>query len=50
MLNALLEALANGETQPDAWLPDPGFALTAGNLAEREMDMWGCILLAEQEG
>ena len=50
MMNALLEALATGETQPDAWLHDPGFALTAGNLAEREMDMWGCILLAEQEG
>ena len=50
MMTALLEALASGETQPDAWLPDPGFALTAGNLAEREMDMWGCILLAEQEG
>jgi inositol transport system substrate-binding protein len=50
MMTALLEALASGETQPDAWLPDPGFALTAGNLAEREMDMWGCILLAEEEG
>ncbi len=48
MLNALLEAIASGDTQPDAWLDDPGFALTAGNLAEREMDMWGCILLAEQ--
>ncbi|HSM34345.1 MAG TPA: sugar ABC transporter substrate-binding protein [Anaerolineae bacterium] len=48
MLNALLEAIETGETQPDAWLDDPGFALTAGNLAEREMDMWGCILLAEQ--
>jgi ABC-type sugar transport system substrate-binding protein len=48
MLNALLEAISTGETQPDAWLDDPGFALTAGNLAEREMDMWGCILLAEQ--
>ena len=48
MLNALLEAIAAGDTQPDVWLDDPGFALTAGNLAEREMDMWGCILLAEQ--
>jgi ABC-type sugar transport system substrate-binding protein len=48
MLDALLEAIESGETQPDAWLDDPGFALTAGNLAEREMDMWGCILLAEQ--
>ena len=47
MLDALLAAVANGETQPDQWLDDPGFALTAGNLAEREMDMWGCILLAD---
>jgi ABC-type sugar transport system substrate-binding protein len=47
MLNALLAALAAGDTHPDQWLPDPGFALTAGNLAEREMDMWGCILLAD---
>jgi inositol transport system substrate-binding protein len=49
MLTALLEAVAAGETHPDAWLPDPGFALTAGNLGEREMDMWGCILLADPE-
>ncbi|MEX1297306.1 MAG: sugar ABC transporter substrate-binding protein [Candidatus Limnocylindrales bacterium] len=49
MLDALLEAIAAGETQPDAWLDDPGFALTAGNLAEREMDMWGCILLADPD-
>ena len=32
---------------PMPWLDDPGFALTAGNLAEREMDMWGCKLLAD---
>lgn len=50
MLDALLEAIQSGETQPDEWIPDPGFALTAGNLAEREMDMWGCVLLAQQEG
>jgi ABC-type sugar transport system substrate-binding protein len=49
MLDALLAAIESGETQPDAWLDDPGFALTASNLAEREMDMWGCILLADQE-
>jgi ABC-type sugar transport system substrate-binding protein len=47
MMNALLDALAKGDTQPDSWLPDPGFALTAGNLADREMDMWGCKLLAD---
>jgi ABC-type sugar transport system substrate-binding protein len=50
MLEALLKAVAEGNTQPDEWIPDPGFALTAGNLAEREMDMWGCILLAQEEG
>jgi inositol transport system substrate-binding protein len=49
MLDALLEAIQSGETQPDAWLDDPGFALTAGNLDEREMDMWGCILLADPD-
>jgi inositol transport system substrate-binding protein len=49
MLDALLAASEAGETQPDEWIPDPGFALTAGNLAEREMDMWGCVLLAQQE-
>ncbi len=49
MLDALLEAIETGDTQPDAWLDYPGFALTAGNLAEREMDMWGCILLADPD-
>ena len=49
MLDALLAAIAEGNTQPDEWIPDPGFALTAGNLAEREMDMWGCILLADPD-
>ncbi len=48
MLDALLEAVEAGETQPDVWLDDPGFALTADNLAERGMDMWGCILRDEQ--
>ena len=47
MLDALLKAVAAGQTQPDEWLNDPGFALTAGNLATREMDMWGCKLLAD---
>jgi inositol transport system substrate-binding protein len=44
LLNALVEAIEKGETQPDAWLDDPGFALTQGNFADREMDMWGCKL------
>ena len=44
LLNAIMAAVAKGEKQPDAWLDDPGFALTQGNMATREMDMWGCKL------
>lgn len=47
-LNAILTAIENGETQPNEVIADPGFALTSANLAEREMDMWGCVLLAEE--
>ncbi|MFW6337827.1 MAG: sugar ABC transporter substrate-binding protein [Alkalispirochaetaceae bacterium] len=48
ILDRMLEAIEKGETNPDEWLDDPGFALTQDNLDEREMDMWGCILLDEQ--
>jgi ABC-type sugar transport system substrate-binding protein len=48
LMTELVGAASAGETQPDAWLDDPGFALTQANLAEREMDMWGCKLLAEE--
>lgn len=46
-MNAILAAIEAGEAQPNEVIQDPGFALTGGNLAEREMDMWGCGLLAE---
>lgn len=46
-MNALLEAIESGETQPNEIIPDPGFALTQSNILTREMDMWGCVLLAE---
>ncbi|WP_421724911.1 sugar ABC transporter substrate-binding protein [Bauldia sp.] len=46
-LTAILTAIEAGETQPNAVIEDPGFALTAGNIDMREMDMWGCVLLAE---
>jgi ABC-type sugar transport system substrate-binding protein len=46
-MNAILAAIEAGETQPNEVIQDPGFALTGANLAEREMDMWGCVLLAE---
>ncbi len=46
-LNAILKAVEEGNTDPNEVIEDPGFALTSDNLAEREMDMWGCVLLAE---
>lgn len=46
-LDGILKAIADGDTQPNAVLQDPGFALTAGNLDVNEMDMWGCVLLSE---
>lgn len=47
-LDAILSAIEEGETNPDVWLLDEGFALTADNYAERDMEMWGCVLRAEQ--
>jgi inositol transport system substrate-binding protein len=46
-LNAILAAVEAGEAQPNEVIEDPGFALTADNIGEREMDMWGCVLLSE---
>ncbi len=46
-MNALLKAIEEGETQPNEIILDSGFALTSANLPWREMDMWGCVLLAE---
>ena len=46
-MNAILAAIEAGEAQPNDVIEDPGFALTAGNIGEREMDMWGCVLLSQ---
>ena len=46
-LEAILAAIEAGEAQPNQVIEDPGFALTTDNLGEREMDMWGCVLLAD---
>jgi inositol transport system substrate-binding protein len=46
-LKAILAAIEAGEAQPNQVIEDPGFALTQANLGEREMDMWGCVLLSE---
>jgi len=47
-VNAILKAIEDGDPTPNEVIEDPGFALTSANLADREMDMWGCALLAEK--
>jgi hypothetical protein len=42
-----MKAVEAQETQPNQVIEDPGFALTSGNIGEREMDMWGCVLLSQ---
>ncbi len=49
IMDALLEAIEKGETKPEKWIQDPGFALTQENMAERQMDMWGCRILKQAE-
>lgn len=46
-MNAILAAIEAGEAQPNEVIEDPGFALTSANIGEREMDMWGCVLLSQ---
>lgn len=46
-LQGILDAIEAGDTQPNAVLPDPGFALTAGNIYYQRHDMWGCVLYDE---
>lgn len=46
-VDAIVKAVEAGETAPNEVIADPGFALTSANLGEREMDMWGCVLLSE---
>ena len=40
-MDSLLAAIEAGETEPQEWIQDPGFALTQANMAERHDDMWG---------
>ena len=46
-LDGIRSAIADGETQPNEVLLDPGFALTAGNIQFNRADMWGCVLFDE---
>ncbi|NJR12422.1 sugar ABC transporter substrate-binding protein [bacterium] len=46
-LEGIRGAIADGETQPNEVLLDPGFALTAANIQFDRADMWGCVLYDE---
>lgn len=43
-MNRLLQAIEEGDPQPNEVLLDPGFALTAGNFIWEAENMWGCTL------
>ena len=45
-LTGIMEAIAAGETQPNAVKLDPGFALSQANFAEMGAKTWGCQVLA----
>jgi inositol transport system substrate-binding protein len=44
IVKAVATAIEKGEGKPKQAIDDPGFALTADNLEEREKDMWGCTI------
>src|SRR5262245_48546397 len=44
-LQGILDAIASGETQPNAVKLDPGFALSAENYDFKGADTWGCQVL-----
>lgn len=46
-VDAIVKAVEAKETQPNEIIADPGFALTSDNIKDREMDMWGCVLLSQ---
>ncbi len=48
-IEAVLEAIENGEATPRRWIEDNGFAFTQANMQQHEEDMWGCRVLAEQQ-
>lgn len=45
-LTGIMDAIAAGETQPNAVKLDPGFALSQANYAEMGAKTWGCQVLA----
>jgi ABC-type sugar transport system substrate-binding protein len=47
LVTALISSIEKGDKTPDAWIDDPGFALTQANLLNRANDMWGCKLFLD---
>jgi inositol transport system substrate-binding protein len=47
-LDGIQQAIANGETQPNAVLLDPGYALSTENYDYKGEGTWGCQVLAAQ--
>lgn len=48
-LDSLQEAIASGDTRPNAIKLDPGFALSQANYAEKGATTWGCMVLDAQK-
>ncbi len=48
-LTGIMDAIAAGETQPNAIKLDPGFALSQANFAEMGGKTWGCQVLAASQ-
>jgi inositol transport system substrate-binding protein len=48
-LDSLQEAIATGDTRPNAIKLDPGFALSQANYAEKGATTWGCLVLDAKE-
>ena len=44
LLEELAKAILAGDSTPKVTVIDPGFALTQANIAERETEMWGCVI------
>jgi ABC-type sugar transport system substrate-binding protein len=46
IMDALMQAIEEGQKTPELWIQDPGFALTQENMENKRSDMWGYRVLA----
>ncbi len=45
--NAIMKAITNGEARPNEKIFDKGFALTQENFAQKNQQMWGCVVASK---